>query len=250
MGEQLVNVAECIVSLLLNLLIRPHPLYVSDLKPLRIPLHSKKSKRCPSCRHILIKPEQKAQSVRFKIKLVAANYLPAITVTLPHARAALEMMRRSATLNKSTSAAVNEEHNAAAAGAMIAGKTYPFHLAFTNPLYDPIQVRVHVQRSAAPATADGKTRAPFAVTLPSTAFPIAAYAEAWEYEDDEDMFGDEGDYDGSRGATDRDGRARPRTVGVLERRANVTVVGGEVVLGKDAQDSVKVSPMYLVLLRL
>jgi dynactin-4 len=55
-----------------------------DLKPLRIPLHSKRSKRCPACTHILIKPEQKAQSVRYKIKLVAANYLPAITVALPH----------------------------------------------------------------------------------------------------------------------------------------------------------------------
>ncbi|KAJ3529695.1 hypothetical protein NM688_g7820 [Phlebia brevispora] len=55
----------------------------SDLKPLRIPLRSKKSKRCPQCRHILIKPEQKAQSVRYKIKLVAANYLPAIAAVCP-----------------------------------------------------------------------------------------------------------------------------------------------------------------------
>lgn len=222
-------------------------LIFSDLKPLRIPLHSKKSKRCPSCRHILIKPEQKAQSVRFKIKLVAANYLPAISVTLPHARAAMEMIRRS-TMNKATSAAVAEEHSAAASGAMLAGKTYPFHLAFTNPLYDPIQVRVHVQRSAAPISADGKARAPFAVTLPSSAFPIAAYAEAWEYEDDEDMFGDEGDFDGSR-TRDRDGRARSRTVGVLERRANVTVVGGEIVLGNNAQGAVKVGQSCLLFFR-
>lgn len=214
-------------------------LHANDLKPLRIPLHSKKSKRCPSCRHILIKPEQKAQSVRFKIKLVAANYLPAITVSLPHARAAMEMIKRSSALNKSTSTAVAEEHAAAASGAMIAGKTYPFHLAFTNPLYDPIQVRLHVQRTLTPSSADGKQKAPFAVTLPSSAFPIAAFAEAWEYEDDEDMFGDEGDYDGARGTKDRDGRARPRTVGVLERRANVTVVGGEVVLGKEARGNIK-----------
>ncbi|KAI0069722.1 hypothetical protein K474DRAFT_1609993 [Panus rudis PR-1116 ss-1] len=215
-------------------------LHANDLKPLRIPLHSKKSKRCPTCRHILIKPEQKAQSVRFKIKLVAANYLPAITVTLPHAQAAMEMMKRSSTLNKSASAAIMEEHSLAAAGGMIAGKTYPFHLSFTNPLYDPIQVRLHVLRSAAPAPVGegGKARAPFAVTLPSSAFPIAAFAEAWEYEDDEDMFGDDGDLDGARGK-DRDGRGRTRTVGVLERRANVTIVGGEVVLGKEARGNVK-----------
>ncbi|KAH8101435.1 dynactin p62 [Cristinia sonorae] len=218
----------------------PASLHTSDMKPLRIPLHSKKSKRCPSCRHILIKPEQKAQSVRYKIKLVAANYLPAISVSLPHAQAALEMMKRSA---GRTGSAANEEHSLAAAGGMIAGKTYPFHLSFTNPLYDPIQVRLHVQRAVPPITVvpeGGKApRAPFAVTLPSSAFPIAAYAEAWEYEDDEDMFGDEDDFEGARGLKDRDGRGKTRAVGVLERRANVTVVGGEIVLGKEAKGAVK-----------
>ena len=119
----------------------------SDLRPLRIPLQSKKSKRCPSCRHILIKPEQKAQSVRFKIKLVAANYLPAIGVTLPHAQAALEMMKRSSAKAASAQAAAEEQH--AAAGALIAGHSYSFHLAFTNPLYDPIQIRL--AKAAAPA---------------------------------------------------------------------------------------------------
>ncbi|TCD70787.1 hypothetical protein EIP91_001818 [Steccherinum ochraceum] len=216
-------------------------LHTSELKPLRIPLHSKKSKRCPSCRHILIKPEQKAQSVRYKIKLVAANYLPAISVTLPHAQAAAEMMKRMA--GRSGAAAAAEEHSQIAAGGMIAGKTYPFHLAFTNPLYDPIQVRLHVQRApsqaAAPPDGGKAPRAPFAVTLPSSAFPIAAYAEAWEYEDDEDMFGDEDDFEGARGVKDREGRGKTRSVGVIERRANVTVIGGEVVLGKEVRGEVK-----------
>lgn len=41
------------------------------LQPQRIHLRTKRVKRCRSCRHILIKPEQKAQSTKFKIKLVA-----------------------------------------------------------------------------------------------------------------------------------------------------------------------------------
>ncbi|KAF7795428.1 hypothetical protein EIP86_006586 [Pleurotus ostreatoroseus] len=229
----------------------------SDLKPLRIPLRSKKSKRCPQCRHILIKPEQKAQSVRYKIKLVAANYLPAIAVGLPHAQAALELLRRPAVQGK---AAVMTDRDESMVGAMHAGKTYAFHLAFTNPLYDPIQVRLHVQRAfppgagtSAPSAAVGEAsaeagtsdkpqmqtqtrRPPFAVSLPSAAFPIAAFAEAWEYEDDEEMFVDEDDdFDGRRDQ----GRGRTRTVGVLERRANVTVIGGEVVIGKEARGNVK-----------
>ncbi|OSX59683.1 hypothetical protein POSPLADRAFT_1183348 [Postia placenta MAD-698-R-SB12] len=218
-------------------------LHSSDLKPLRIPLQSKKSKRCPSCRHILIKPEQKAQSVRYKIKLVAANYLPAISVSLPHAQAAVEMMKRSTALNKSAAATTVDEHGASA-GALLAGKTYSFHLAFTNPLYDPIQVRLKkAQMMQAPGADGDKTRRPpFQVNLPSSPFPVAAFAEAWEYEDDEEvMFGleeDEGDLDGM-GRQQRDGRSKTRTLGVVEKRANVTVVGGEVILTKEARGRVK-----------
>ncbi len=136
------------------------------------------------------------------------------------------------------------------ASGLHAGGTYPFHLALTNPLYDPIQVRLAVQRqvppqsSAAPAGSPEKARRPpFAVSLPQSAFPVAAFAEAWEYEDDEDMFGGQDDefggLDRERGGGSAGGKGK--TVGVLERRANVTVVGGEVVVGRDARGPVRVS---------
>ncbi|KAG1790306.1 dynactin p62 family-domain-containing protein [Suillus plorans] len=211
----------------------------SDLRPLRIPLHSKVSKRCPSCRHILIKPEQKAQSVRYKIKLVAANYLPAMTVALPHHTQGADATRR-------PQAKVPSAPDDRNAGAMMAGKSYPFHLALTNPLYDPIQVRLSVQRmhvtAATNSTAPEKARrTPFAVSLPTSSFPVAAFAEAWEYDDDDDMFGLEDDELGlEMGRTrDKDGKGKVKTVGVLEKRANVTVVGGEVVIGKEARGHVK-----------
>ncbi|KAJ7791228.1 dynactin subunit 4 [Mycena olivaceomarginata] len=225
-----------------------------DLKPLRIPLHSKRSKRCPACAHILIKPEQKAQSVRYKIKLVAATYLPAITAALPHAQdAANADTAAKRTLGKSTSAAVADDERGA--GGIHAGKTYPFHLALTNPLYDPIQVRLTVQRvhssaSTAAAASEKARRPPFAVSLPSSSFAIAAYAEAWEYDlDDEDdldeMFGlDDDDFGvagrvpGREGAKDARG-GKAKVVGVLEKKANMTVVGGEVVIGKEARGNVK-----------
>lgn len=214
-------------------------LRTSDLRPLRIPLHSKVSKRCPTCRHILIKPEQKAQSVRYKIKLVAANYLPAMTAALPHTQGAADATRRPQAKVPSAS----DDRNA---GAMTAGKSYPFHLALTNPLYDPIQVRLSVQRmhvtTVADSTAPEKARrTPFAVSLPTSSFPVAAFAEAWEYDDDDEMFGLEDDELGlEMGRTrDKDGKGKVKTVGVLEKRANVTVVGGEVVIGKEARGHVK-----------
>lgn len=246
----------------------------SELKPLRVPLHAKRTKRCPACTHILIKPEQKAQSVRFKIKLMAANYLPAIVITLPHvqnARPTPQDAKR--TLGRSTAAPqVDDENSLESQGGMNAGKTYPFHLAFTNPLYDPIQVKLSVQRvqtstatpvtamASASATEEGSKdspsvpekarRPPFAISLPTSFFAVAAFAEAWEYDDDEDMFDDEslglgGTAYGALGRTAREKEAKTKTknVGVLEKRANVTVVGGEVVIGKEAKGNVKVRDM-------
>jgi dynactin-4 len=84
-------------------------------------------------------------------------------------------------------------------------------------------------------------RPPFAVSLPQSAFPVAAFAEAWEYEDDEDMFGGEDDEFGGRDRERGAAGGKGKTVGVLERRANVTVVGGEVVVGRDAKGPLKVS---------
>ncbi|KAG0376849.1 hypothetical protein BGX24_007129 [Mortierella sp. AD032] len=50
------------------------------LQPQRIHLRIKKSRRCRSCRHILVKPEQKAQAIGFKINLIALSQLPNITI--------------------------------------------------------------------------------------------------------------------------------------------------------------------------
>ncbi|KAG0227630.1 hypothetical protein BGW42_002803 [Actinomortierella wolfii] len=59
-----------------------HQTYFKEqLRPQRIQLRIKKSKRCRTCRHILIKPEQKAQATQFKIHQIALNSLPAITVS-------------------------------------------------------------------------------------------------------------------------------------------------------------------------
>jgi len=185
--------------------------------------------------------------VRYKIKLVAASYLPAITVALPHVqRITAEAAKKNA--GKSTAAAAALED----ATGLHAGRSYPFHIALSNPLYDQITVRLSVSRmhvSTAPpkegTTADKHRRPPFVVSLPNGSFPVTAYAEDWEYdEDDEDeeMYGldDEDGLHSGRSGKDAESRGKVRTVGVLERRANVTVVGGEVIIGKEAQGQVKV----------
>lgn len=176
---------------------------------------------------------------------MAANYLPSIDVLLVPPLTA----QPSATLSRATGGKAKQSGAAAddanAGQALQQGKTYAFQLAFTNPLYEPIQVRMTVQR---PQSKQGK-RAPFAVSLPTSSFSISAFAEAWEYDDEEDAEINDDDIedmlagrgtDGSLAARDSGKKgASNSTVGVLERKANVTKVGGEVVIGRESDGNVQ-----------
>jgi dynactin 4 len=176
--------------------------------------------------------------------------MPSVSVSLPPLNAAVPLPAKR--LAK-TSGILDEEKSPSISGGMLAGKTYPFHLSFTNPMYDPIQVRLAVQRAsvspaattsseASTATAE-KRRPPFAVSLPTSSFSVAAFAEAWEYdeEDDDNMFDDEyAEVDERIRKTTGRISGKSRTVGVLEKKTNMTLIGGEVVIGKEARGDVKV----------
>lgn len=51
---------------------------LSHLKPERVLLRGKITKRCLTCNHTLIRPESKASSLRYKIKILAGTYIPAV----------------------------------------------------------------------------------------------------------------------------------------------------------------------------
>jgi dynactin-4 len=169
--------------------------------------------------------------------------LPAITVALPHTFPTPDTVKRTLINTPSATAA-----NGRSKAALRPGETYAFHLALTNPLYDPIQVRLATPRvHATSGTFQEKARRPpFGVSLPTSTFTVAAFAEAWEYDEDEDMYWTDEEESGgvgsNKGSRDRDGKskARAKSVGVLERRANTTLVGGEVIIGKEARGRLKV----------
>ncbi len=122
-------------------------------------------------------------------------------------------------------------------------------MTFTNPLYEPIQVKLLPQRVPPRASAtDPKAplRVPFSLSLSLSAFPISAFAEAWEYDDDDVLDDDELEEMLSGGisavSSERKSHKSSRSnVGVLERKANVTKIGGEVTIRNDAAGDVKVT---------
>ncbi|OZJ01816.1 hypothetical protein BZG36_04815, partial [Bifiguratus adelaidae] len=123
------------------------PALISNIRPQRIPLRVKKTKRCRSCRHVLIKPESKAQTSRFKIKLVAMNYIPAIAiVALPRKPWPFKV-----------------------------GIPMQFALKFTNPIYEEMHISLATtQLGDVDAT----------ITILSPSFTIGPYNELWDYDDE------------------------------------------------------------------
>ena len=56
------------------------PRFIDGLRPIPTLLRTKRSKRCRTCRHILVKPEAKISSTRYRIKLIALNYIPSMVL--------------------------------------------------------------------------------------------------------------------------------------------------------------------------
>ncbi|GAA5848019.1 hypothetical protein JCM9279_007416 [Rhodotorula babjevae] len=233
------------------------PMLSSDLRPVRTPLQAKLSKRCPVCAHILIKPEQKALSTRFKIKLVAANYLPSISVfRRPPASigSRFSAIAASTASRKAPRSGAGGRSGAETGGEddpLRSGRTYIYEISFANPLYEPIHVKLAVARPgatseagpagppAAVAAEDDKPPPPpppFAVNIPSPTFPISAYAEDWEYEDQEDELddADEAEGGGEGGRSSPTKRRRKGGPGIVERKMNRTTVLMEVAIAKEA----------------
>ncbi|PBP28912.1 dynactin p62 family protein [Diplocarpon rosae] len=120
--------------------------FLSDLRPIAYLLRTKRSKRCRTCRHILSKPESKIQTTRFRIRLVALNYIPTINI---------------------------RPLQAASAATLTPLKPVQFLLTFKNPLFDRVKVTL-----ATPAKTPGRFSSKVTVLCPQ--FEVGANTDAWE----------------------------------------------------------------------
>lgn len=122
--------------------------FVSDLRPTAYLLRTKRSKRCRTCRHILSKPESKVQTTRFRIRLVALNYIPSISIK------PLQPTSSSSSLLKPL-------------------KPTQFLLTFKNPLFDSVKVTL-----GTPGKTPGRFGSKVTVLCPQ--FDVGANTDAWE----------------------------------------------------------------------
>jgi len=123
--------------------------FITELRPVACLLRTKRSKRCRTCRHILSKPESKVQTTRFRIRLVALNYIPSITIKplqpSPQGQSTL----------------------------LVPAKPMQFLLTFRNPLFDAVKVNI-----ATPAKTPGRFSSKVTVLCPQ--FEVGANTDVWD----------------------------------------------------------------------
>lgn len=130
------------------------PRSADELRPLRAQLRTKRSKRCRTCRHILVKPEPKVQSVRFRIRLIALNYIPTISLKPLHPSPSTELPLIN--LN-----------------ALPALRASQYLLTLKNPLYDIVKITL-----ATPAHTPG--RYSHRVTILCPQFNVGPNIDQWD----------------------------------------------------------------------
>ena len=128
--------------------------FADELRPLRTPLRTKRSKRCRVCRHILVKPESKLQSVRFRIRLIAVNYIPSISL-------------------KPLQSLPSSQIYSIDLNALPALRASQFLLTLKNPLFDPVKITL-----ATPSHTPGKHHHKVTILCPQ--FDIGANVDQWD----------------------------------------------------------------------
>ncbi|KAK3369762.1 dynactin p62 family-domain-containing protein [Lasiosphaeria ovina] len=126
--------------------------FTSELRPIPYLLRTKRSKRCPICRHIISKPEAKVQATRFRIRLVAGSYIPSITIR---------------PLN------TPEASPGAPSDTLQPLKPVQFLLTFKNPIFETVKVTL-----ATPAKTPGRFASKVTVLCPQ--FEIDANTDVWD----------------------------------------------------------------------
>ena len=164
---------------------RAAPRFADDLWPVPYLLRSKRSKRCPVCRHIISRPESKVGNTRWRIRLVANNYIPSISI-----RRLLPGSSHSSGGGGGSSSSSNPHHpsnhpsnhpgGSGSSGShnniLTPLRPAQFLLTFKNPIFEEVRVTL-----ATPAVTPGRFAS--RVTLLCPQFSIGANIEDMDLDD-------------------------------------------------------------------
>lgn len=148
---------------------RYSPRFTTDLRPAATLLRTKRSKRCKTCRTLLARPEPKVTSNRYKLRVLALNNIPKVSI---------RSLTMSAPTTASTHPLVSTSSLAATSTGfnytkLQPGSTYQYLLTLTNPLFDSIRVIL-----ATPAMTPGRIQTRVTILCPR--FEVGANTDVWD----------------------------------------------------------------------
>lgn len=183
----------------------PDVRFTHDLLPLPVLLRTKRAKRCKSCKHILVKPETKPQSTRFRIRLIALSYIP------------LPTLRPLALPSFSTPSGLAPTPDLNALPPL-----RPVHVLLTlkNHMFDPVRITL-----ATPSVTPGRVASRVTVLCPQ--FDVGANSDVW----DEALQGANAPISGNQAGLRSAAERVPEAGKVWEKGRNWTTVVLEVVPG-------------------
>ncbi|KAJ4335063.1 hypothetical protein N0V95_009000 [Ascochyta clinopodiicola] len=144
----------------------PRVQFEDELRPVPTLLCTKRSKRCRSCRHILSKPESKITSTRYKIKLLALNHIPRISIRALPSPTSQQPLPLVSGPTSSQPPPFNYAN-------LRQGIPTNFIIHLSNPLFDPVRVTL-----ATPSITPGKVHSKVTILCPQ--FDIGANTDVWD----------------------------------------------------------------------
>jgi dynactin-4 len=147
----------------------PYVQFDSELRPIPTLLCTKRSKRCRSCRHILSKPESKITSTRYKIKLIALNHIPRLSIRALPPPTTPSMPPTPG----GSSTSIPQLQQPFNYNTLRPGIPAHFLLHLSNPLFDPIRVTL-----ATLATTPGRVASRVTILCPQ--FEVGANTDVWD----------------------------------------------------------------------
>ncbi|KAF1985189.1 hypothetical protein K402DRAFT_413360 [Aulographum hederae CBS 113979] len=143
----------------------------TDLRPVPTLLICKRSKRCRTCRSVLFRPESKPTSTRFKIKLLALEKIPRLSLrALNAATVPAALITSVPSSSPLITAAQGFDYNA-----LKPLKPTLFLLTLSNPLEDPVKVTL-----ATPGVSKTAAGVESKVTILCPQFEVGANTDVWD----------------------------------------------------------------------
>lgn len=153
-----------------TLLGNPSARHVSQLRPMPTQLRTKRLKRCPTCSRILIRPEAKVTSTRYRVRLLALDAAPVVSMK--------PLLNHQAIANAAaTTAASNANMHIGLDGSP--DVTLPIYqpsqwiLTLRNPLFEQVDVSL-----GTPSTTPGEFGHKVTILCPQ--FTIGKNGDSWD----------------------------------------------------------------------